>query len=207
MSVICADPEPFKDDDPSFLDRMEDEVKYFDSSGQMRVGRLRGMKSSADIYGKLKDGSLKSMPPAWTMRGHMERHREQCPIAIKRYDTGQFPIPSDPVKREKLRKVVQAEWMILYDTLAPFVLGKRLEIDDTIFLVYIIVMYGEMEGQGLAGRYLDSLPRNKDIIVPEVVPESKMPGMLKRRGFFFSWALDEDDEKQVFFPAWIRPSR
>lgn len=66
------------------------------------------------------------------------------------------------------------------------VFGDIVERGDYIF---INIVWSAVEGQGNVGRWLNSLPTNKKIVVPAVV-SAKFAGMLRRRGFIYSEASD-----------------
>lgn len=69
--------------------------------------------------------------------------------------------------------------MTVLELLAAGVLGYTVEEDDEL---YIPVIMAVEEGSGDVGRYLDALPKDRTVKVPEVASE-RLRGMLERRGF------------------------
>jgi hypothetical protein len=65
------------------------------------------------------------------------------------------------------------------ERLAPGVLGYTAEVGPALLVPLVIA---EKEGSGDVGRYLDSLPRDRPVIFPNVINE-RLAGMLERRGF------------------------
>jgi len=63
--------------------------------------------------------------------------------------------------------------------LAPGVRGYTLEVGGDLWLPLI---YAEDEGSGQVGEYLDSLPFDRTVVVPNIL-SGRLAGMLKRRGF------------------------
>lgn len=69
--------------------------------------------------------------------------------------------------------------MIILDELAPGVRGYTVEEGEDIYIPLII---SKDKGKGNVGRYLDSLPRDKNIKVPNVM-NPLLARMLFRRGY------------------------
>jgi hypothetical protein len=65
------------------------------------------------------------------------------------------------------------------DPLAPGVMGYTVDHDGALCIPLI---WSTEEGKGHVGRYLDSLPRDRIVRVPNVI-SGKLAGMLARRGF------------------------
>lgn len=68
--------------------------------------------------------------------------------------------------------------------LAPGVLGLLDDDAHTGQLVLLLVV-AEVPGAGDVARFLDRLPRDRFIVVPNVI-DPKLAGMLQRRGFHFT---------------------
>lgn len=159
----------------------------------------RGPEGSQKIYGK-ENGRLLKMPPVWTVRGHFEAIGAWT--MAQHYDDGVFVEPKPGPELEAWR----AEFNRTYGLLANGVVGVRKEVDGAIIMTYI-ASHPHFDGMGCVSRYLDILPRRQTVIFPEVLPESKMPGMLERRGFKLAWVADTDDELLIFFPCHVRMAR
>lgn len=65
------------------------------------------------------------------------------------------------------------------DLLAPGVRGYTRDRPSELWIPYIMA---ENEGNGDVGAYLDSLPRDRPIVIPNVINE-RLYKMLGRRGF------------------------
>jgi hypothetical protein len=65
------------------------------------------------------------------------------------------------------------------EMLGPGVGGYCIDGEDGLFIPVITAV---KEGSGDVGRYLDSLPTNRRVVVPNVMNE-RLVGMLLRRGF------------------------
>lgn len=63
--------------------------------------------------------------------------------------------------------------------LAPGVGGYTLDVDGDLWLPLI---YAEDEGSGQVGEYLDTLPFDRRVVVPNIL-SGRLAGMLRRRGF------------------------
>jgi len=68
---------------------------------------------------------------------------------------------------------------LLLDELASGVRGYTRDVDGALWIPIIIA---DDPGSGAVGRYLDSLPRDREVRVPNVF-SSRLAGMLMRRGF------------------------
>lgn len=79
------------------------------------------------------------------------------------------------------RHAVAAELATLYPVIGPSVHGEIVERADAVFLNIIVAQH---PGRGDGGRFLDSLPRDKRIIVTCVLSEVLI-GMLQRRGYAY----------------------
>jgi hypothetical protein len=160
---------------------------------------FRGKRGSADIYIAHGDhlSTLEKLPPVWTLRGYLERG--PYPIHRMVYDLGEFIVPTTPEGKAAFER----ESAALHKPFNPYILGIRLLVDDC--LVYVnLASHPEHRGEGHMSRFLDALPTNQTVIFPEVLPESRMPGMLQRRGFEVMFVADDDDELRVFFPCYVR---
>ena len=73
------------------------------------------------------------------------------------------------------------------EQLAPGVTGYTREWNDSLYIPYI---RADREGNGDVGRYLDSLPTDRRVVVPCVISK-RLEGMLKRRGFTPAWEWSE----------------
>lgn len=82
--------------------------------------------------------------------------------------------------------------------LAPRVTGYTVETDDGL---YVPVITAEREGSGDVGRFLDSLPKDRRVVVPNVV-NPRLEGMLIRRGFTLTEEWSDAFEEMV--PVWER---
>jgi hypothetical protein len=78
------------------------------------------------------------------------------------------------------------------EMLAPGVRGYSVETERGLYVPVIIAID---EGSGNVGRYLDSLPRDRRVVVPNVM-NSLLAAMLERRGFTRAreWADEPFDE-------------
>jgi len=85
------------------------------------------------------------------------------------------------------------------ETLAPGVLGYATETPDGLYVGFIAA---EVEGSGAVGRYLDSLPRDRRVVFPDVL-SPRLAGMLGRRGFVptVEWAAQSGE----LIDIWQRP--
>lgn len=85
--------------------------------------------------------------------------------------------------------------MELIEQVADGVLGYTVEEEGVLFVPVIMAV---QEGDGSVGRFLDSLPRDRTVKVPEVM-SSRLQGMLERRGFLhsFEWQDGVDEEIAV----------
>lgn len=81
--------------------------------------------------------------------------------------------------REKMNSDQFTEIFGEFPEISHGVFGDIVERQGYIF---INVIWSAVENQGNVGRYLDSLPKDKEIVVP-VVMSAKFAGMLQRRGF------------------------
>lgn len=80
--------------------------------------------------------------------------------------------------------------------LAPGVIGyEEVRGGD----LYVPLIAAVDEGRGDVGRYLDSLPRDRRVVVPNVLNDI-LAGMLKRRGFKLRTEIDDDGPVAV----WVR---
>lgn len=88
--------------------------------------------------------------------------------------------------------------------IAPGVVGYTVEDDDGLWLPLI---YAVAEGSGAVGAWLDSLPTDRRVIVPNVI-SARLEGMLARRGFVERVlpvsAEDEEIVGDSEIPAWVR---
>ena len=68
--------------------------------------------------------------------------------------------------------------------------------------LYVPIIEAERPGSGDVGRYLDSLPRDRRVVIPNVMSE-RLAGMLERRGFTLTteWAPAPFEE---WVPVWER---
>lgn len=84
------------------------------------------------------------------------------------------------------------------DLLAPGVEGYTVETHDGLYVPLIVA---KVRGNGDVGRYLDSLPTDRRVVVPNVV-NSLLAEMLARRGFVLTEEWAEPYEEMV--PIWER---
>lgn len=68
----------------------------------------------------------------------------------------------------------------LAQPLAPGVRGYTVDMGEQG--LYIPLIDAEAPGSGDVGRYLDSLPKDRRVVVPNVI-SARLAGMLDRRGF------------------------
>lgn len=81
--------------------------------------------------------------------------------------------------------------------LAPGVFGFTRNDPDGSLVIPMVV--AEYEGTGDVGRYLDSLPRDRRVVVEECI-SLRLAGMLERRGFVEQEAATFDPDTQ----EWVR---
>lgn len=81
------------------------------------------------------------------------------------------------------------------EQVAPGVIGYLVEHDDGSLYVPLIAAVDE--GRGDVGRFLDSLPTDRRVVVPNVLNDI-LAGMLKRRGFKNRMEMDEDGPVAVW---------
>lgn len=85
--------------------------------------------------------------------------------------------------------------------IGPGVLGYTVEHDNEI---YVPLVAAASQGAGDVGRYFDSLPADKTIIVPNVM-SARLAGILTRRGFTERpWPFTEEDGFNEEIPAYVR---
>ena len=77
--------------------------------------------------------------------------------------------------------------------LAPGVRGYTLDVDGDLWLPLI---YAEGEGSGQVGAYLDSLPFDRRVVVPNIL-SGRLAGMLKRRGFVTETVTSSEGEVEA----------
>lgn len=84
------------------------------------------------------------------------------------------------------------------DELAPGVLGYTMEEGGALYIPFIMA---SKPGNGDVGRYLDGLPTERTIKVPNVM-NGILVGMLKRRGYVpvMEWAAVFEENCEV----WVR---
>lgn len=80
--------------------------------------------------------------------------------------------------------------------LAPNVLGYTIDGDDDS--LWIPVIQAADEGAGDVGRYLDTLPHDRRVVVPTVL-SSRLAGMLHRRGFVETYEVIDGEAVQGWF--------
>lgn len=86
------------------------------------------------------------------------------------------------------------------ERVAPGVLGYTVDHEGEL---WIPTIYAEHERNGDVGRYLDTLPTDRRVVVPNVV-NPILRGMLQRRGFVAGW--EDSVEFDERFPIWERPA-
>jgi hypothetical protein len=82
--------------------------------------------------------------------------------------------------------------------LAPGVQGYTVDTDHGL---YVPLIESTEERQGNVGRYLDSLPTDRRVVVPNVI-NGLLADMLHRRGFILVEEWSEQMEEMV--PCWER---
>lgn len=87
---------------------------------------------------------------------------------------------------------------MVLDTLAPGVVGYAIEEQDGT--VYIPLINATQEGSGAVGRFLDTLPKDREFVIPNVV-SARLDGMLRRRGWKTRIETAEDWDMEVFYRA------
>lgn len=87
----------------------------------------------------------------------------------------------DPLADEGLRE------------LAPGVMGYTFDTDGGL---YIPVINAQDPGSGQVAAYLDSLPRDRRVVFPNVL-HPRLEEMLQRRGFTLTWEWAEDFDEWV----------
>jgi len=81
----------------------------------------------------------------------------------------------------------------ILEPLAPGVYGYTMEHDGALYLPMI---WSAEEGKGHVGRFLDSLPRDRTVRVPNVISD-RLAGMLERRGFVRIWEMAPEMNEDV----------
>lgn len=79
------------------------------------------------------------------------------------------------------------------DELAPGVFGYTMEDEHAL---WIPIIQAERPGSGAVSRYLDSLPLDRTVRVPNVI-SGRLEGMLERRGFVPRRVWAEEVEQWV----------
>ena len=81
-------------------------------------------------------------------------------------------------------------------SLAPGVIGYTVDVGPDLYVPLIEAM---KPGSGDVGRYLDSLPIDRRIVVPNVI-SARLAGMLARRGFSATveWAADFEENVEIW---------
>lgn len=92
---------------------------------------------------------------------------------------------------------------LLCKAIAPGVWGYTMEEEGAL---WIPVLVAERPGQGNVGRYLDSLPRDRTIKVPNVL-SSRLAGMLARRGFMACEEACQIDGVAECVEIWVREAK
>lgn len=77
--------------------------------------------------------------------------------------------------------------------LAPGVRGFAF---DTVNGIYITSIHADKVGSGMVSKFLDALPRNRRVVFPVVV-NSKLRGMLLRRGYVEKWEIGEPYQDDI----------
>jgi hypothetical protein len=85
--------------------------------------------------------------------------------------------------------------------LAPGVFGFTRDDPDGSLVIPMVI--AEHEGTGDVGRYLDSLPTNRRIVVEECI-SMRLAGMLERRGFKEQQAATFDPDTQEMVTGHVR---
>ena len=88
--------------------------------------------------------------------------------------------------------------------LAPGVYGFTLDDPDGALVIPMIV--AEYPGSGAVGRYLDTLPTNRRVIV-EACISPRLAGMLERRGFVWRPDATVDPDTQEVVDGLVRGER
>lgn len=92
------------------------------------------------------------------------------------------------------------------ELLAPGVLGYKIETEDAI---YIPLIQAVTEGSGAVGAYLDSLPADRAIKIPDVISD-RLRKMLLRRGYVvtheYAEEFEEDVEIMTRYPQEVEPA-
>ena len=81
-------------------------------------------------------------------------------------------------------------------SLAPGVVGYTVDVGPDL---YVPLIEASKPGSGDVGRYLDSLPRDRRVVVPNVI-SARLEGMLARRGFSATveWAADFEEYVEIW---------
>ena len=84
----------------------------------------------------------------------------------------------------------------MIDRLAPGVFGYSVESDGALYVPFIMA---EKEGSGAVGKFLDELPTDRTVKVPNV-ESARLKGMLERRGFApeMEWAEEFGEHVEVY---------
>ena len=80
--------------------------------------------------------------------------------------------------------------------LAPGVIGYTVDVGPDL---YVPLIEATQPGSGDVGRYFDSLPRDRRVVVPNVI-SAQLEGMLARRGFSptIEWAEGFEENVEVW---------
>jgi hypothetical protein len=86
--------------------------------------------------------------------------------------------------------------LFVLDELAPGVFGYTVDSPNGLYVPLVIA---KNPGNGDVGRYLDSLPTNRRVIVPDVL-NPQLAGMLERRGFTLTeeWSASFDEMVPIY---------
>lgn len=96
---------------------------------------------------------------------------------------------------------IERSLLLLLEELAPGLRGYTLEHNGAL---YIPLLMADEPGSGACGAYLDQLPTDRTIKVPNVL-SSVLVGMLMRRGFVVDheWSAEHGETVEV----WVRRAR
>ena len=82
--------------------------------------------------------------------------------------------------------------------IGPGVLGYTVEVEGALWIPFLMA---DRPGHGDVGRYLDDLPRDRAVKVPNVLSD-RLAGMLRRRGFRERTEYDPGSRSLAY--VWVR---
>lgn len=97
------------------------------------------------------------------------------------------------VPDEAMKAIAEARGPLGLELIAPGVAGYGVQTKEAIYFPVIEALH---PGNGDVGRWLDSLPTDRTIRIPDVL-NPKLRGMLERRGYVPVFEYAEEFEEDV----------